>query len=63
MLDVACGTGAHAMRIAQRGCYSVGAEASTEMIGVGRWVHPESQAHMLRSIAESLPFAERPSTG
>ena len=57
VLDVACGTGKQAMRIAARGCYSVGAEASMEMIGVGRWVHPESRAMMVRSLAESLPFA------
>jgi SAM-dependent methyltransferase len=58
VLDVACGTGKLSMRIAQRGCYSVGAEASTEMIGVGRYVHPESRAGMVRSIAETLPFAD-----
>jgi SAM-dependent methyltransferase len=58
VLDVACGTGKLLMRIQQRGCYSVGAEASMEMIGVGRYVHPESRACMVRSIAESLPFAD-----
>lgn len=58
VLDVACGTGKQAMRIAQRGCYSVGAEASMEMIGVGRWIQPESTARIVRSIAESLPFAD-----
>jgi SAM-dependent methyltransferase len=57
VLDVACGTGRVAMRIAERGCYSVGAEASMEMIGVGRYVQPESTALMVRSIAEQLPFA------
>jgi SAM-dependent methyltransferase len=57
VLDVACGTGKQAMRIAARGCYAVGAEASMEMIGVGRWVHPESDGRVVRSIAESLPFA------
>lgn len=58
VLDVACGTGKVAMRIADAGCYSVGAEASMEMIGVGRYVHPESRAMMLRSIAEELPFRD-----
>jgi SAM-dependent methyltransferase len=58
VLDVACGTGKQAMRIAERGCYAVGAEASMEMIGVGRWLQPESRAVMLRSLAESLPFAD-----
>ena len=58
VLDVACGTGKQAMRIAERGCYAVGAEASAEMIGLGRWVHPESRARMARSIAESLPFRD-----
>jgi SAM-dependent methyltransferase len=58
VLDVACGTGKLSMRIDGRGCYSVGCEASTEMIGVGRYVHPESRATMVRSIAETLPFAD-----
>jgi len=57
VLDVACGTGKVSMRIAERGCLSVGAEASMEMIGLGRWVQPESTAMMVRSIAEDLPFA------
>jgi SAM-dependent methyltransferase len=56
-LDVACGTGKLAMLIAARGCTAVGAEASEEMIGIGRWVQPESRAVMVRSIAERLPFA------
>jgi SAM-dependent methyltransferase len=58
VLDVACGTGRVAMRIAERGCVAVGAEASTEMIGVGRYVQPGSRAMMVRSIAEALPFAD-----
>ena len=35
VLDVACGTGKVSMRIAERGCVSIGAEASMEMIGLG----------------------------
>jgi SAM-dependent methyltransferase len=58
VLDVACGTGKQAMRIAERGCFAVGAEASLEMIGVGRWVQPQSRALMVRSIAETLPFLD-----
>lgn len=58
VLDVACGTGKVSMRIAERGCVSIGAEASMEMIGLGRWVQPESRAMMVRSIAEDLPFAD-----
>ncbi|MBF6599295.1 MAG: class I SAM-dependent methyltransferase [Dehalococcoidia bacterium] len=58
VLDVACGTGKQAMRIAARGCTAVGIEASAEMIGVGRWLQPQSEARMLRSLAESLPFAD-----
>jgi SAM-dependent methyltransferase len=58
VLDVACGTGRVAMRIAEHGCLAVGAEASMEMIGLGRWVQPESRALMVRSIAEQLPFAD-----
>ncbi len=56
-LGVACGTGKVAMRIADRGCKTVGAEASIDMIGLGRYVQPESKAVMVRSIAEELPFA------
>ena len=58
VLDVACGTGKVSMRIAERGCVSIGAEASNEMIGLGRWVQPESRAMMVRSVAEDLPFQE-----
>ncbi len=58
VLDVACGTGKVAVRIAERGCTTVGAEASMEMIGLGRYVHPESDALMVRSIAEELPFPD-----
>jgi SAM-dependent methyltransferase len=58
VLDVACGTGKQPMRIAQRNCYAVGAEASMEMIGLGRWVQPESRARIVRSIAEALPFRD-----
>ncbi len=58
VLDVACGTGRVAARIAERGCIAIGAEASMEMIGVGRYVQPDSAAIMLRSIAEELPFAD-----
>ncbi len=58
VLDVACGTGKQAMRIAERGCMAVGAEASMEMIGVGRYIQPESEALMVRSIAEIMPFAD-----
>lgn len=58
VLDVAGGTGKQAMRIAERGCYAVGAEASAEMIGVGRWIMPKSRARMARSIAEQLPFRD-----
>lgn len=57
VLDVACGTGKVSMRLAERGCFSVGAEASMEMIGLGRWVQPQNRAMMVRSIAEQLPFA------
>ncbi len=58
VLDVACGTGRVAMRIAEGGCRAIGAEASMEMIGVGRYVQPESTAEMVRSIAEELPFPD-----
>ncbi len=53
VLDVACGTGKVSMRIAERGCFSVGAEASMEMIGVGRYIQPQSTAMMVRASAAS----------
>src|SRR4029078_10324978 len=52
VLDVPCRTGAVARRIAERGCETYGIEASMEMIGVDRWVHPDSRAGMVRSLAE-----------
>lgn len=58
VLDVACGTGKQPMRIAARGCIAVGLESSMEMVGVGRLVHPESTAAIVRAIAESLPFLD-----
>jgi SAM-dependent methyltransferase len=58
VLDVACGTGKVAMRIAERGALAIGAEASLEMIGVGRYIQPQSRAVMVRSIAEELPFPD-----
>lgn len=57
-LDVACGTGKLAMLIGERDVQAVGCEASDEMIGIGRYVQPESPAMMVRSIAEELPFAD-----
>jgi SAM-dependent methyltransferase len=58
VLDVACGTGKVAMQIAARGCRAIGAEASADMIGLGRYVQPDSRAEMVRSIAEELPFGD-----
>jgi len=57
-LDVACGTGKLCMLIQQRGVRAVGLEASMDMIGLGRWVHAEHAAPMVRGIAERLPFAD-----
>ena len=58
-LDVACGTGKLCMQIEQRGTTAVGLEASAQMIGLGRWVHPESSAAMVRGIAETLPYRDQ----
>jgi SAM-dependent methyltransferase len=56
VLDVACGTGKLAGRIAARGCRAIGVDASLEMLGIGR-LEP-SEADVLRSVAEVLPFAD-----
>jgi SAM-dependent methyltransferase len=57
VLDVACGTGKLATRIAARGCWAIGVEPSREMIGLGR-LAPGQTAEVVRGIAEALPFAD-----
>jgi len=55
-LDVACGVGNVAAAIAARGTATWGLEPSPEMLGLARWVHPETTAAFVRGLAETLPF-------
>ena len=58
VLDVACGSGALAARLGGAGWEAWGLEASSHMLGLGRWQGFEGQVVMVRGIAEALPFQE-----
>jgi SAM-dependent methyltransferase len=57
-LDVACGSGALAARLGEAGWEAWGLEASSHMLGLGRWQGFDRQILMVRGIAEALPFRE-----
>ncbi len=57
-LDVACGVGSLATAVAARGGEAVGLEPSSDMLGLARWVHPDSSALFARGVAETLPFRD-----
>ncbi|HXF51744.1 MAG TPA: class I SAM-dependent methyltransferase [Dehalococcoidia bacterium] len=59
VLDVACGLGKQAARIASAGPETWGLEASDRMIGLGRYLYDGSGVIYVRGIAEALPFADR----
>jgi len=56
VLDVACGSGELAARLAVAGWEAWGLEASSHMLGLGRWQGFDRQVSMVRGIAEALPF-------
>lgn len=58
VLDVACGLGKQAARIAQSGAETWGLEPSDRMIGLGRYLYDGSGVIYIRGIAEALPFRE-----
>jgi SAM-dependent methyltransferase len=58
VLDVACGSGALAARLGEAGWEAWGLEASSHMLGLGRWQGFDRQIVMVRGIAEALPFRE-----
>ena len=58
VLDVACGSGELAGRLAAAGREAWGLEASSQMIGLGRWLGLDRQVITMRGIAEALPFAD-----
>jgi SAM-dependent methyltransferase len=57
-LDVACGTGQQAARLARLGWRTVGADASDEMLRLGHYISWDvlRSVRLVRSIAEALPF-------
>ncbi|HWQ28377.1 MAG TPA: class I SAM-dependent methyltransferase [Dehalococcoidia bacterium] len=58
VLDVACGLGKQAARIARSGVETWGLEPSDRMIGLGRYLYDGSGVIYVRGIAEALPFRE-----
>lgn len=56
VLDVGCGMGLQAARMAGPGRLVCGVEASAEMIGAGRFLNIDTPVRFVRAIAESLPF-------
>jgi SAM-dependent methyltransferase len=58
VLDVACGSGELAASLAAAGWEAWGLEASSHMLGLGRWQGFDRQVVMVRGIAEALPFPE-----
>lgn len=59
-LDVACGAGNLAAFVHERGGEAWGMDSSSEMLGIGRWLHSDDKVVFVRGIAETLPF--RPGT-
>lgn len=57
VLDVGCGMGLQAARMAAPGRLVLGVEPSAEMIGAGRFLDIETPVRFVRAVAESLPFA------
>ena len=64
LLDLACGTGANAVALAQSGARVVGAEPSAQMIGLGELSRSqagdapaERPPAWVRAFADALPFA------
>jgi SAM-dependent methyltransferase len=58
VLDVACGSGGLAAHLAAAGWEAWGLEASSHMLGLGRWQGFDRQVPMVRGIAEALPFPD-----
>ncbi len=60
ILDVGCGTGNYAIKLAQRGCIVVGIDISEEMLAIARKKCQELnlRIELLNANAESIPFAD-----
>ena len=57
-LDVACGVGALAVQVCERGGEGWGIDSSQEMLGLNRWVFPARRLPLVRGVAEALPFRD-----
>ena len=57
-LDVACGVGALAVQVCERGGEGWGIDSSQEMLGLSRWVFPARRLPLVRAVAEALPFRD-----
>ena len=58
VLDVACGVGEVARQLRQKGSETWGLDPSMEMLGLSRWLFPDSNIVLVRGIAEALPFRD-----
>jgi SAM-dependent methyltransferase len=56
VLDVACGIGSLARRLADSSGKAWGLDPSAEMLGLGVLVEPSRRQFLVRGIAEALPF-------
>ena len=59
LLDVACGTGQHAIRFADSGWHVVGVDASTEMLEVGRGRAKAESVDFVHADMRTLDLGER----
>lgn len=57
-LDVACGAGELITGIGRNGVEAWGMDPSPNMLGINRWLFPDTNALLLRGIGESLPFLD-----
>ena len=57
-LDVACGVANLVAGISENGSEGWGLEPSPEMLGIARWLHPNSDVLLVHGVAEMLPFRD-----
>ncbi len=58
VVDAGCGMGLQAARMAAPGRVICGVEASSEMIGAGRFLDIRTPVRFVRGVAEALPLAD-----
>lgn len=57
-LDVACGVAKRAAGISKNGGQGWGLDPSPEMLGIARWLYPNSDVLLVRGVAGLLPFRD-----